>query len=275
MESATADREAATAKASSKINAQLVALQGETAALQRDLRASKALAAKLEQEAGSKERESEAAVVSLTRDLDAVRERAAGQQAEFDNLTALLKDLNAEQAQSAAEYEELHGQHKAVRRALEDSQTVTSRLRTAEEAADVERRALEADLKSVQEAVAKGAEEKRKLLASVDELQAGLGREEEERRKSGDARAELRDARGRAEQLGRELQTMKTDNQALVTRMQALSKLDEGADGLVDELIRCKMDLANAWEQIDNYKRRVKQADPALHVSPNLSGQDR
>jgi TolA-binding protein len=116
-------------------------------------------------------------------------------------------------------------------------------------------------------------EENQDLAVAVEELRELLTTEEDEKKKSGEVRRELRAARGRLEKLESELVQAKSENQELQTRMDALNRLQHGsADALVDDLIRCKLDLANAWEQIDQYKQRVKQLSPEHHISPNSSG---
>jgi chromosome segregation ATPase len=263
---------AAATKAASSATSQFQSMQRQVEVLENELTASKRSVTKLEEVYAAKAKDSEFRLLSLKQELKDMHEAAVTKQEEFEKSRSLLRDFQNDHSQLVSEFDELEERYKSLKLSLDGAQMRRSSLEARESALEADKNALALTVRSLEEDMEKSLKEKREALSRVEELERIVKNEKEERRTFGEVRAEMREARGRAERLEAELQVLKTENKTLGTRMEAMSKLDEGADGLVDELIRCKMDLANAWEQIDSYKRRVKQLDPALQVSPNLSG---
>jgi hypothetical protein len=212
-------------------------------------------------------------VHALKAELATMQRAVAEKNREFENLTNLLKQMTVAHEQSSADYDALFEQHNQLKHDIQSSKTAEVRLNALEESAAKERQNLEGELKSARSSIRKLTEENQDLAVAVEQLRELLKTETDEKKKSGDVRRELRATRTRLENLESELARAKSENQELLTRMDALNRLQQGsADALVDDLIRCKLDLANAWEQIDHYKQRVKQLSPEHHISPNSSG---
>jgi chromosome segregation ATPase len=211
---------------------------------------------------------------ALKAELATMQRVVAEKNRDFDNLTSLLKQLKTANEQSASDYDDLSGQHDKLKKEVQSSKTAESRLNALEESAARDRKGLENELKAARNSAKRLTEENQDLAVAVEQLREMLTKEEEENnRKGNDAQRELRIVRARVEKLEADLLTSRNENQELSARMDALSTLGQGnPDPLVDDLIRCKLDLANAWEQIDHYKQRVKQLSPDQHISPNSSG---
>lgn len=154
--------------------------------------------------------------------------------------------------------EGLRSELKALKQTLTEAQEAIARIKST--VAD-DREVLENDLRDVEKSLRESADDERRLLVTAEDLEDAL----EAAKKNGesllDVKEEPHDAHSLVSTVEADLQARKVENQFLTARLATMAKVEEGDSQLIEELTRCKMDLASSIEEISMCKRKMKRME--------------